>query len=645
MQAQSTKTVLELSVKAVLLGVFLAAVLVVSNTYLALKIGVLTASSIPAAILSMGILRLFKRHTLLENNAVQTCASAGEAIAGGIVYTAPALIILHIWADFSYWQTAALTLIGGGLGVLFTIPLRRLLVHQPQLPFPEAQAIAKVLQQEGKRTSMRPLFIGGLVGSVVEVAQNGLKLLADQASFWWTKGHVVMGFGVGFSATLLGAGYLMGIEVGLSILLGALIAYVLVLPIDSFYHVATHMAAAGVQAQSVIDHTIRYVGIGAMLLSGLWTLLTLLPTFYRSTKAAVSGFSLRTQTAVARTERDLPGAWVLLGIVLLAVCLCLTFMMILPLPASLSSGIRLLISLGLVFFVLVIGFIASAICAYFSGLVGVAASPGSAVGIGSVLLAVLCVVPGIHLLMHHNVTLQHHAALGIVAMLSAVVMGAACVANNNSQDLKVGQLVGATPWKQQIMLLLGALAAGLLVPAVMQVLFHVYGIAHVGGSAGVSSLPAPPAAAMAAIAQAAVTNNLLHQPLYLGMGIIFILAVLRHIFPRGWVIRRYSLIGVAIGIYLPLSSSVPLFLGAMVGYLASRRSSFVNLSKQAQGTVLACGLVAGAAVTNVLLAVPLALSHRQIFSFTTSHPAQVIGVWGGALVTLLVMRLLYRATV
>lgn len=605
----------ELTLKVILLGVILALVLAVSSTYLALKIGVLTASSIPAAILSMGILRFTKGANILEHNLVQTCASAGEAIAGGIVYTTPALIIIHYWLRFSYGQTFLIALVGGALGVMFTIPLRRVFVRDPDLRFPEAQAIAEVLKTNVVESArLKYMFIGSGIGAGIELLQNGFKLLANQVSIWLAAGNAIFNVGLGFSATLIGAGYLMGFGIGLSIIVGAVIAHLFCLPVLSVHYQSLIQQTASVAGNALTNDQIRYIGIGAMLLAGFWTLLSLLKPLKDSLQLAISFVfkpASRPQELQLRTEQDIPFNYILLSLLVLMLMAFFLFYNLFDFQIFNIHGMQdvLLLVVSLLY-VLVIGFIFAAICGYFSGLVGVAASPGSAIAIASVLIAGLVISSTLyhHDLVNQTILLQAQA---ITIILAAVVMGSAAVANNNSQDLKVGQLVGATPWKQQLMLLIGGVVAALIIPLVMQLLYSVYGIANVVPRAGMSlgeTLPAPPAAAMAAIAQGLFQHQLPWNMLLIGGLIIIVIAVLQQLF---WPRYKLSLIGIAIGIYLPLSSTTPLFLGALLSYLVQSKIKIMPDAQQKQanyrGIVLACGMVAGAAVTNVILAIPFAL--------------------------------------
>lgn len=642
----------ELTIKGIILGLILAIILAISNTFLALKIGVLTASSIPAAILSMGILRMFRKSNILENNLVQTCASAGEAIAGGIVYTAPALVIIHYWMHFDYLQTFFIAVIGGVLGVLFTIPLRRVFMNEAELRFPEGTAIAEVLKANVQNAgSMGRLLIGGIIGAVLELCQTGFKLIADSVQFWMTKGSITAGFGMGFSATLIGAGYLMGFEVGLSVLIGAIIANVFCMGfLSHIYASSLHLQGAGNIAHAILNNKIRYVGIGAMLVSGIITLLFLLKPFYLSITSSVKGLIKAPEiNRVIRTEQDMPLTIVITGIILMLIASAILLSVMFNFQDfDIGHLMKPVYIFSALIYILVLGFVFSTICGYFSGLVGVTASPGSSVAIAAVLIAALMLKFFLNLSGHVQQNLIHEAE-GITIVLASIVMGAACVANNNSQDLKVGHIVGATPWKQQLMLLLGGLMAALVIPLVMQLLYSVYGIAGVVPHAGMAvseTLPAPPAAAMAAISQGVFSGDLPWSMMGLGGAIALAALACSPLFKRfGF---KLSFIGLAIGIYLPLSSSTPLFLGALISLLVNRhiaKNKQQSEYKQQRGIVLACGLVAGAAIMNVILAIPFSLMHNP--DALNLLPSNLHGITEvlGAIAIFVLCIYLYRSTI
>lgn len=611
----------ELTIRSIILAVILTVLLALSNAYLALKLGILTSASIPAAIISMGILRFFKNSTILENNAVQTAASAGEAIAGGIVYTIPALIIIQYWHHFDYFTNFFIAAAGGILGVLFSIPLRRLLVNEPLLKFPEGRAIAEVLKSSSERVGIRDIFIGGALGGVLELLQSGFKIMASSWSFWFVAKRSVFGFGAGFSATMIGAGYLIGHDMALSIFLGALISWLFVLPLVSQFYPELVIEPAHNAVILLWNSEIRYIGIGAMLFAGTWTFLKLIKPLAKSVQASFRSFIARglEDKQLPRTDRDIPMPYIIFGVLIMAALLFLFFQFIFPLAAvGLDGDFAPTLVFVTVLYVIIIGFLLSVITGYFSGMVGVTASPGSSVVIAGMLFAAWMLLTIINYFLPLPLTeVQIKAAEAITIIIGSVVTGIAAIANDNTQDLKVGQLVGATPWKQQIMLLIGVIVSALVIPPVMQLLFEVYGIGGVMPHAGMDpsqSLPAPTAALMAAITEAVFRHTLPWTMMFIGAAIMVALLLISRItrLERFW---HLSLLGVAIGMYLPLASSFPLFLGGMIAWYVKKRLARKFLEKeennhrQQTGVLIACGLVAGSALMDILLAIPFSIFH------------------------------------
>lgn len=618
----ANKNIAELTVKAVVLAVILTVLLAMSNAYLALKLGLLTSASIPAAIISMGILRLFKNSTILENNAVQTAASAGEAVAGGIVYTIPALIVIGFWTHFDYWINFSIAACGGILGVLFSIPLRRVLVHEPALRFPEGRAIAEVLMSTANKGGIRDIFMGGLIGALIELFQIGFKVITSYWGYWFVVKRSLFAIGAGFSATMIGAGYLVGHDMAISIFLGALISWLIALPIVSqiYPEFLNHYPAEQAATLLWTSH-MRYLGIGAMLFAGLWTFLQLIKPLSKSISISFGTVVQhgRVRTELPRTDKDIPMSYIFTGIGMMTVILYLLFQYLFPLAQiGLEYPYFSPLILGSVLYVLVIGFLFSVITAYFSGMVGVTASPGSSVVIAGMLFAAWLLLKAVDqilpLPLNHQ---QIQAAEAITIVIGSVVTGIAAIANDNTQDLKVGQLVGATPWKQEVMLLLGVIISALVIPPVMQLLFNVYGIAGVMPHPGMDmsqSLPAPTAALMAAITQAVFSNSLPWSMMLAGAGIILLIMIVSYVFKLNRFIKL-SILGIAIGMYLPLASSLPLFIGGMLaliikkGLQQSQESEKEILVRKHRGTLIACGLVAGSAIMDVFLAIPFSIAH------------------------------------
>lgn len=614
--------VAELSVRVMVLAIILTILLATANAYLALKLGILTSASIPAAIISMGILRFFKNSTVLENNAVQTAASAGEAVAGGIVYTIPALIIIGYWNHFDYFTNFFIAVCGGILGVLFSIPLRRILVNEQALKFPEGRAIAEVLKSSAEKAGIKDIFIGGAIGALMELLQVGFKLIANSWNYWFVIKRSLFGIGAGFSATMIGAGYLVGHDMAFSIFIGAAISWLIALPIVSqFFPTFIDQYSAEQAANFLWNSQMRYLGIGAMLFAGVWTFLKLIKPLSKSIRISLQAFVKKRNhdLLIPRTDKDIPLPYILMGVGIIAAIMFLFFQLHLPLgQVGLDHDYGPTLIFFAVLYVLFIGFIFSVITAYFSGMVGVTASPGSSVVIAGMLFAAWLLLTAInHLLPLPLTTPQIQAAEAITIVIGSVVTGIAAIANDNTQDLKVGQLVGATPWKQQVMLLLGVVISSLVIPPVMQLLFDVYGIAGVMPHEGMDvtqSLPAPTAALMAAITEAVFRNSLPWAMMLIGAAIILSLIVLNRLLN----IKRFfnlSILGVAIGMYLPLSSSFPLFLGGMIALFVQMRMRRLYADteesklRQQKGTLIACGLVAGSAIMDVVLAIPFSIMH------------------------------------
>ena len=596
----------------------------------------------------MGILRLYKNSTILENNAVQTAASAGEAVAGGIVYTIPALIIIGFWNHFDYVTNFLIAAIGGILGVLFSIPLRRILVNERSLKFPEGRAIAEVLKSSSEKVGLSNIVWGGAIGAILELFQVGFKVIGSSWTYWFVAKRSIFGFGAGFSATMIGAGYLVGHEMAISIFIGALVSWLIALPIVSqFYPEFLLQYPPEQAAMSLWNSEMRYLGIGAMLFAGVWTFMKLIRPLLKSMSLSFRDYISkgRSGAKLPRTDRDIPLPYIIFGICGMAVVLFLFFQFIFPLKqAGLQGGYGPSIIFFSVMYVLVMGFLASVITAYFSGMVGVTASPGSSIVIAGILFAAWLLLSCIKYIIPIPLSpKQLQGAEAIIIIIGAMVTGIAAIANDNTQDLKVGQLVGATPWKQQVMLLLGVIVSALVIPPVMQLLFNVYGIAGVMPHEGMDvsqSLPAPTAALMAAITEAVFRNTLPWAMMLIGAGIVLLILLINKLLRFDRVIRL-SILGIAIGMYLPISSSFPLFVGGLIAMVVHWRLHKKKLEGQSEnehkqiGTLLACGLVAGSALMDVFLAIPFSIWHSPDALTLVSSGWRNYGVVLGVVTTLI----------
>lgn len=424
----------DLTLKVVIVSILLTLLLAVSNTYLALKVGIVTAASIPAAILSMGIMKFFKSSTIFEHNLVQTAASSGEAIAGGIGYSLPALVIIGFAHGFNYIDSVLLALTGGIMGVLFSAIIRRPLLNDNTLRFPEGQAISEVLKlKEKQQLGFREMLVGSLLAALIEFMQSTAMIASGGVKFLLSKSAGLFGLGIGISPALIGAGYIVGIRVALSLLLGAGLSYLVILPGISHGVAATDSADQIFSTMFAMD--MRYIGVGGMLFAALATLLKLLQPLYRNltkTLGAVQSLHFRTVT-----DQDISKKSVLFGTFSALLVLAVLFDHLLILPAlgfsQLANGVAIFVSLV---FILVVGFVIAIVCGYFSGLVGVTASPGSAILIGCLILAAL-LTHGIFVLNGLSLT-QNASMIGEAAtiLITTVVMQIACIANDTMQDLK-----------------------------------------------------------------------------------------------------------------------------------------------------------------------------------------------------------------
>jgi len=647
----------EITKRVISLSILLTMFLAISNAYLALKVGILASASIPAAIISMAILKRKNGASILENNLVQTAASAGEAIAGGIVYTAPALILIHFWSDFGYWENVAIALIGGMLGVLFSIPLRKTLVTQPQLQFPEGKAIAEVLRAgHAGKISFSDIFKGGLLGAFLEFVQTGLQVVSQQAGIWFKALNTVWGFGLGFSAPMFGVGYLVGFRLGVSLIIGALLCWLIGIPMTGLLN-TKHLADANAAeiAQKLWSDNWRYIGVGAMLTAGLMTMGQLVKPFIVSIRDAWRSFKVSNhRRSLEPTEADIPLIYVFGGVLLCSIALIALFEWQLPIQQiGAPNQWAWPIILTSVLYVLIIGFIFCAITGYFSGLVGVTASPGSAIIIAGLLFAAIILRLVLGFSVGADIASSKLAAAAVTIFIGAIITGAAAIANDNIQDLKVGYILGATPWKQQLMLILGVIVAALIIPMVMQLLFKVYGIGDVLPGLNMDptkALPAPPAAMMAAVTLGVFDYNLPWQLMGLGAAIIGCFGILNQLaFMHS---KHLSLLGIAMGIYLPLATSTPLFLGGLVSYLAKYAlmkqslNSDIAQSKKRRAVLVACGLVSGAAVMNIVLAVPFILGQSpDVLAIMPEHLlpfAHLLGLIAGGAICIWLYRVVVK---
>jgi len=584
-----------LTLRAILLGIGLSVVLAAANVYLGLKVGMTVSASIPAAVVSMGLLRLLRRSNILENNQVQTAASAGESLAAGVIFTFPALLLLGYWERFSYSQVTLLALCGGILGVVFSVPLRRVLLAQPELKFPEGVATAHILRaghETGRGVTV--LVAGCLWGAFMKICQSGFHILEESIARGISIGGGVVAGGCNLSVALLAVGYIVRLNIAVLVFAGGVVAWGIAIPIYSLVHgipTSDGVALTGYDAAFQIWHSnIRYLGVGAMLVGGLWALVSLSGPI-RSAMKIIGGGGRG-----PGEERDAPG-WVLfVALAVSAIVLPFLYRWVLSGTGEESGFLVPVLALA---FALIAGFLFSAVAGYMAGLVGSSNNPVSGVTIATILLTALCV---------RAVTDASNAVEGtaVAILVGAVVCCAAAISGDNLQDLKTGQIVGATPWRQQIMQILGVLFAALTLAPVLNVLYDAYGFGDMLPRAGMdpaAALSAPQATLMKSVAAGVFAGDLPWGMVSIGAGIGILVIIADEILKARDASFRMPVLAVAVGIYLPIDLTVPIVLG---GFLAGAAKGEASLPVVA-GLLFASGLIAGEALAGIGLAVPFAM--------------------------------------
>ncbi len=616
----------QLTVKAIVTGVLLSIILSWANAYIGLFAGLTVSASIPAAVLSMAVLGLFKRSNILEHNIVQTAASAGESLAAGVIFTLPALLILNYWDVFDYWWVSVIAGVGGLLGVMYTIPLRHSLIVSENLAFPEGQATAQVLKAGQERGGeVRFLALGAGLGALLKLCETGLKLWDGIAQAATRVGESIAYVGSNLSPALVGVGYIVGINIACLVLLGGLFSWNVALPIFSVFFLENNPEfAASVAGLSAADAAfaiwstqIRYLGVGAMITGGLWAIVSLRGSLVEAFRR---GFGKSAAAAtIAETDRDTPMRIVLIGVAVMA-----AFMWIIYYNVVDSVGI----SLAMTLLMATTGFLFSAVAAYMAGLVGSSNNPVSGVTIATILFS--------SLLMLWLVGREDANAPAAVIMIGAVVCCAAAIGGDNMQDLKAGRIVGSTPYKQQVMQVVGVVSATFLLAPILNVLLTAYGIGP-ATTEQPDSLQAPQATLMASVAAGVLGDaDLPWNMIAAGAVVGALIIVCDEVLKARKAGFRMPVLAVAVGIYLPVELAVPIFLGGLLSWLA-RRARGGEAART--GSLLAAGLITGEALLGIFIAVVIvATGDKTPLALPFSA-----GSWLGMLALAAVAVLLYRA--
>ncbi len=630
----------ELTPRAIVLAIVLAMILAAANAYLGLFAGMTIASAIPAAVVSMAVLKLLGGGHILENNIVATGASAGTSIATGVIFTMPALIILGYWDDFRYSWVLAIAGLGGLLGVLFSVPLRRSLIIDQGLAFPEGKAAAEVLRTgdrpgEGLKLLAGAATIGGLMKLA---AGSGLRLIPDTAAASAWFGKTVGYFGTNLSPALFGVGYIVGLNIGIVMLAGGLIAWNIAIPIYSTYFLAAdpvlsvQLAGASAEdaAYGIWSSQIRFLGVGAMLIGGVWTLISLRQSLFSGIRSGLGAERGNGGQAVPATERDLPMRLILIGVVLFVLPLLVLYQAIVG---------QWLVSIPMTIIMIVTGFLFVSVSAYMAGLVGSSNNPVSGLTIATILFAALVLV----------LLLGRDSPIGAVAaiMIGAVVCCAATIGGDNLQDLKCGYLLGATPWKQQLMLAVGGVSSALIMAPVLSLLAQAYGIG-VPTEAHPNPLLAPQANLMASVAKGIFGGELPWTMIGIGVAIGAAIIVIDEILKKRGSSFRTPVLACAVGIYLPIELSVPIFAGGLVGHLVERHFKPGDADGERErihqkGTLFSAGLITGEALMGIFIAVPIVVVGSA--DVLALPEAVHFGGWLGLIMLASVAMLLYRLAV
>jgi putative OPT family oligopeptide transporter len=635
----------ELTFRGIVLGGVITLLFTAANVYLGLKIGLTFATSIPAAVISMAVLRLFKDSTILENNIVQTIASAAGTLAA-IIFVLPGLVMIGWWQGFPFFTTAAITMFGGVLGVLFSVPLRRALVVDTVLPYPEGRAAAEVLKvgagsREGGEESARGLGII-VVNAVVSAGFAILtqtKLVAAEAATWFRVGAGATGISGGLSFALLGAGHLVGISVGMAMFAGVVIGWWILLPILTSGGSVT--GTAEVIATTVFRSDVRFFGAGVIGVAAIWTLLKIAGPVVGGVRSALAASAAkRSGEVLALEERDIPIG--IVGIASLAMLVPIGILLWTVLQGGPLEASAIGLIAGSLVFILVIGLVIAAVCGYMAGLIGASNSPVSGIGILAILAASILLVAWFGRAVEPGTT-QALVAYGLI--VTGVVFGIATISNDNLQDLKTGQLVGATPWKQQVALLIGVVFGSIVVPPVLNLLGSTLGFQGAPG-AGPNALAAPQAALISALAKGVLGGNLNWAMIGYGALTGVVVIAVDELLGKAGKLRLPPL-GVGLGVYLPMAVTLPVTIGAVVGFAYDRwadRARDPELAKR-MGVLTATGMIVGESLWGVGFAGIVYLTNKETPLALVGDGFASVALVGGTVLFAVLTWLMYRRTI
>jgi putative OPT family oligopeptide transporter len=577
----------ELTIKAIIPGIFLGIIFGVATVYLGLKVGLTVSASIPIAVLAISFFKKWGKATILESNMVQTIGSAGESVAAGVVFTVPALLFLEGGRQyFEYFQIFVLALIGGFLGVLFMIPLRRALIvkEHGNLPYPEGTACADVLIAGEKGGDLAgKVFLGLGIAFVYKAAMSIFGLWKEVPAFIFKKQSALPNGTINGEITpeLLGVGYIIGPRIAGVMVAGGVLSWLVLIPLITLIGEGLTVPFAPETVKLISDMSpdeiwskyIRYIGAGAVTFGGIITLIKSLPTIINAFRDSLKDFKLQGKSnergaSIPRTEKDLPLYFVLIGSLVL-----LVLMMVLPnLPTNFFSALL----------ILVFGFFFVTVSSRIVGLIGSSSNPVSGMTIATLMATALIFL---------GIGWTDSAYQSVALVVGSMVCIAAANAGATSQDLKTGYLLGATPWRQQIGLLIGVLASVVAIGFTLLLLERTLGIGE-ATAAHPNPLPAPQATLMATVIKGLLDQQLPWGLVIAGMGIAAMVELC-----------GISSLAFAVGAYLPLSTTSPIFMGGLVKLIADKLNKKKDDSEIGPGALFSSGLIAGGALTGILVAI------------------------------------------
>ena len=628
--AGSKATLPELTLRGIIIGGLITLIFTAANVYLGLKVGLTFATSIPAAVISMAVLRRFKGHNIKENNIVQTIASAAGTLSA-IIFVLPGLVMVGYWQGFGFLQTAGVCIIGGVLGVMYSIPLRRALVTGSDLPYPEGVAAAEVLKvgdesasgtsHEENAKGLRVIVAGGITSAVMALLA-AMKAAASEVTAYFKLGAGATTLGTSLSTALIGVGHLVGLPVGIAMLVGVVISYFILLPIFTTGDVSGATALADV-VDTTFSDDIRFIGVGTMAIAAIWTLLKIAaPIAVGIRQSLASSRARKSGSVVDVTERDIPFPYVATTIVAFMVPIALLLWDFVR-GTDIHDHMAVLITVS-VLFTLLVGLIIASVCGYMAGLIGASNSPISSIGIIAVLAASLLIAA-----VTRGTTADPLSLVAYTLFTAAIVFGIATISNDNLQDLKTGQLVGATPWKQQVALIIGVVFGSLVIPPILQVMLNGFGFQGMEG-AGEDALAAPQAALMSSVASGIFDSSLDWNLIFIGMAIGAVLIIIDELLRK--FTDKYSLspLAAGMGMYLPAALTIVIPIGAILGTFYDKwaaKQSQPEFAKR-MGTLLATGLIVGESLFGVINAgiIAAAGGESPLEIFEGGASATVVGV-------------------